>query len=669
MTGLSLDAGRLGDRPQAERPVIARQVALGLLLFGVYLVVDALETPARRAAALRHGQDLLDLERGLHLDVESSLNAWLAPHGTLATLANYEYAWTYVVSALALVTWVLLRRPDLWGLTRDSFVVLNLLAIGCFALYPTAPPRMLAHEGFVDTVSRGGTVGSWGTGIVDSANQIAAMPSLHVGWALWVSVVLARITARAWVQVVSAIHVLLTVYVVMATANHYLLDAVAVALPVVVGVRVAVRAAERRERDAVGTVVPACDAFFLHVEETGAPQHVGGLVLFAAGPDEEPALDAVRELARTELAPRVQLRRRLAPLRRWRRPRWVDAEVDLDRHVVERRSTDGLRGLWALVAELAEQPLPRDQPLWRVVLVRDVGPGRSALLFLVHHAVADGVGTVAHALSLFRPRVGLSAAATSGPGAVQRAAAVVAGLAQLATDGGAPRLPPASLRRDFAAAQVDLDAVRAAARARGVRVSDLLLALVGEAVAVSHPDLAARVGGTLRISATQLLQAPGQGTEGNATAAVMVDVPVDARPFDTRLAGVARATARRRTPTRALASRFVMTTGQRMLPEPAARWFARSVYGRRFLHGVVSNLPGPVERLTMAGAAVDEVYPVLPVAPGTVLSVGALGWGGDYGIGVASDPALCDAARLVAHLERLVAGLGTTPAGGPTGLP
>jgi hypothetical protein len=122
---------------------------------------------------------------------------------------------------------VLVRRPDLWKVTRDSFIVLNLIAIGTFAFYPAAPPRVLHDLGFVDTVSRGGTVGSWGSGLVDTANQIAAMPSLHIGWALWVSVVLARITASRWAQVVSAVHVLLTLYVVMATANHFLLDVVA----------------------------------------------------------------------------------------------------------------------------------------------------------------------------------------------------------------------------------------------------------------------------------------------------------------------------------------------------------------------------------------------------------------------------------------------------------
>jgi hypothetical protein len=634
-------------------------VLLGLALFALYVVVRALESPARRAAAEHHGRDLLAVERHLHIDLERWLNHGLAPHHVLSTLADYEYAWTYILSALALLTWVWVRRPDLWRPTRDSFVVLNLIAIATFALYPTAPPRMLADEGFVDTVRRGATVGSWGSGLVDTANQLAAMPSLHIGWALWVSAVLARITARRSVQVLSAVHVLLTAYVVMATANHYLLDALAAVVAVALGIRYA---AWRYDAPAAaGEVVPSCDAFFLHVEDTGAPQHVGGLAVFApsATGRDEPSLEDIRELARTELVPRGRFHQRLAPATRWRRPRWVDVDVDLDWHVQEVRAPDGPDGHLGVVSGLAEEPLSRDRPLWRIVLVRELAPGRSGLVLLVHHAMADGIGTVAHALHLFRPRIELPTATTGGPGALRRAVATLVGLAQLATDGSARRLPGSSPRRQYGTARIDLDAVRRHARAHGVRVTDVVLALVAEAVHRTHPELAERSGGTLRVAVTQMVRAPGTGPEGNATAAVMVDLPLDGRPFDERLGEIARHTARLRTPTRAIASRFVMATGLRLLPEPAAGWFARTVYGGRFFHAVVSNMPGPGSPLAMGGAPADEVYPVLPVAPGAPLSVGALSWSGGLGFGLATDPQWLDARVLadgVAAAARVLGG-------------
>ncbi|HET8604269.1 MAG TPA: phosphatase PAP2 family protein [Marmoricola sp.] len=629
------------------RPVLWQQVVLGLLLFGVYLLVDSLENPARRAAADQHGRAIFHLEQTLHLDVEHVLNRWLAPHPVLCTLANYEYAWTYILSALALLGWTWVRRPDLWRLTRDSFIVLNLIAFACFWLYPVTPPRLLPELGFVDTVSRGGTFGSWGNGLVDSANQLAAMPSLHVGWALWVSVILARITARRSVQVLSGLHVALTAFVIMATANHYLLDAIAVVVPIAVGVRVA-----SWLHETPGSVVPSCDAFFLHVESTGAPQHVGGLVLLQPS-GNRPRIEEVRALVRDGLAQLPRMHQRLAPTSRWRRLRWIeDDEVDLDWHVTERWSSDGIAGLWAAMADLTETPMPRDRPLWRVVMVRDIGPGGTdALVFLAHHAIADGIGTVLHSFSLFEPRVTLPVPATGGPGRAQRAAAVAVGLAQLATDGGAGRLPPGSQRRAFRVAEIELEALRSTAAARGVRVTDLVIAVVADAVHAVAPALAEATGGTLRVSVPMMVRTPDSTAEGNATAAVMVDVPVDGRPFDELLAEVARRTGRLRRPTRALASRFVMATGLRLLPEPWAGWFARTVYGARFFHAVVSNMPGPEPYLSFGGVPLHRTYPILPVAPGTPLALGALSWSGVVGIGLATDPQLLDAAALAARLD------------------
>lgn len=637
-----------------QRPVLWRQVLIGLALFGLYLLIDSLQNPARRAAADRHGRAIYRLEQALHLDIEHALNNWLAPHPLLSTLANYEYAWTYILSALALLTWTYLRRPDLWRMTRDSFVVMNLIAFLAFWLYPTTPPRLLPELGFVDTVTRGGTFGSWGNNLVDSANQLAAMPSLHVGWALWVSVILARITARRSVQLVSAVHVALTGFVIMATANHFFLDGVAVVVPIWIGVKVASWAHETP-----GTVVPSCDAFFLHVESTGAAQHAAGLVILEPS-GNRPTIEEARELVRGGLATLPRMHQRLAPPSRWRRPRWVEAdEVDLDWHVTERYSDGGMAGLRRIIAEIAESPMPRDRPLWRVVLVRDIGPGgQSAFMFVVHHAVSDGIGVILQSFTLFEPTVSLPVPARRGPGPVRRAAAVAVGLAQLATDGGAARLPAGSPGRCYDLAAADLELVKRTAAARGVRVTDLVIALAADAVHAVAPELAAAVGGQMRFSVPIMVRTPDTAAEGNATAAIIVDVPVDGRPFEQLLADVAQRTGRLRRPTRAIASRFVMATGLRLLPEPWAGWFARTVYGSRFFHAVASNIPGPATRLTLSGVPVHHTYPILPVAPGTPLSLGALSWSGTLAFGIATDPALLGASAVAGHLAGALARLG-----------
>ncbi|HEX6498975.1 MAG TPA: phosphatase PAP2 family protein [Micromonosporaceae bacterium] len=223
--------------PTDRRPPLWRELVVGLAVFAVYSVVAGLDWAGRTAGADHHGRGLFALERVLRLDVERPLNSWLSARPVLRVLANYEYATTYVISAFALLGWLWLHRPEVYRWARTSFILVNLVSFGCFAMYPVTPPRLLGDLGFVDTVRLGHTWGSWGSPGVDHANQLAAMPSLHVAWALWVSVVLAVISSGRVVQVAGAAHVLITVLVIMATANHYLVDAIA-AIPLVwLGVR------------------------------------------------------------------------------------------------------------------------------------------------------------------------------------------------------------------------------------------------------------------------------------------------------------------------------------------------------------------------------------------------------------------------------------------------
>ena len=262
-------AGPATERPAVTRPRVVPEVVRGLAVFAVYLVVNALDWPGRASTARAHAHDILSLEQRLHLDPEPALNRWLAPHHTLRVLANYEYATTYVISAFALLCWLYRRARSVYAWARTSFIWLNLVAIACFAAYPLTPPR-LAGQGFVDTVWLGHTWGSWGSPLVGHANQLAAMPSLHFGWALWVSAVLARSPAVA-----------------RAAGQRGARADDAVGHPCDRQPLPARRARRcrpgRRLREAHpaagGDRVAAADAFFLHVETPAAPQHVGGVVL------------------------------------------------------------------------------------------------------------------------------------------------------------------------------------------------------------------------------------------------------------------------------------------------------------------------------------------------------------------------------------------------------
>jgi diacylglycerol O-acyltransferase / wax synthase len=620
---------------------IAHELLLGLILFGLYSLVQAMHSPARQRAADRHGRQIFDLERRLHLDIEPALNRWLAPHDILRTIANYEYASTYVIAAGIMLVWLFARRPDRYREMRNSFVVLNLLGIACFWLYPVAPPRLLAGQQFIDTVRDGHTWGSWGSPLVAHANQLAAMPSLHVAWALWVSVVLAELKHTRTVQAVSLVHVGVTLFVIMATANHFLLDALGGALAVWIGVLVA----RRLRTDPAEVRAP--DAFFLYVESPVAAQHVGGLAVVDTSVNEftREGLEAAVKAHVSELP---RFRQKLEFRGRWRRPRWVEAgDLDWGWHVPVRDLTrpdgepGGFAALHALVAELAAEPLPRDRPMWRFVAALGVESDRAAGILIVHHVVADGVGTVAQALAILEPRYTPQIPAQRMPGPLKRAAATTVGIAQLATD-GFPRLKLPSggaPARGFTTVDLPLDGAREIAHRHGVRVSDVLMTVVAGALSAAVP---AAPHGLLRVSVPLMVRPPDAAAEGNLTAAVMTEVPLG--PIEggeaARLAEISRRTRRLYSGTRTLASNFAMRAAGAVLPVPGHAWFARTVYGGAMFQAIVSNMPGPDVPLSLAGAPLAGVYPILPLAPRAPIAVGALGWDGVLSVGVATDPAL-----------------------------
>jgi hypothetical protein len=182
----------------------------------------------RQRLAEQHGRQVLDLERALHLAPEQSLNAWLAGHHLLTEVVVFWYTNVHGAVTFGLIAWLWWRRPELLAPLRAVLIAVNLIALAVFWTWPVAPPRMLAGPGFLDLVAvvRGESP-HWPPGAVSlDANQLSALPSLHIAWAVWSALVLWRLSARWWVRGLALVHPVLTTLVVMATANHYLADAV-----------------------------------------------------------------------------------------------------------------------------------------------------------------------------------------------------------------------------------------------------------------------------------------------------------------------------------------------------------------------------------------------------------------------------------------------------------
>jgi hypothetical protein len=179
--------------------------------------------PLREGLALAHGRDILSLERLLHLAPELALNRWLAAHDTLGTLFSYYYDNAHFVVTFGLLGWLWWKRADIYRPLRACLVAINVIGLVVFWRYPVAPPRMLG--GFTDVVASTHTIGSWHTGsLAADANQFGAMPSLHIAWAVWCTLVLWQLSTRRWVRGVALLYPCVTSFAVIATGNHYVLD-------------------------------------------------------------------------------------------------------------------------------------------------------------------------------------------------------------------------------------------------------------------------------------------------------------------------------------------------------------------------------------------------------------------------------------------------------------
>ncbi|MGI8921697.1 MAG: phosphatase PAP2 family protein [Solirubrobacteraceae bacterium] len=196
----------------------------------LYLIYDRISdlAPLRQQEALAHGRGILHLERIVHLAPELSLNHWLLPHHLLAEiLANY-YDIAHFVVTIGLLMWLWWRRPDLHRPLRNTLMFTNVIGLVVFWAYPLAPPRLLAGSGFTDVVASTHAFASWHVGVLASqANQLAAMPSLHVAWSAWCAIVLWRVSRRALVRGLALAYPLMTSFAVVATGNHFVADVLA----------------------------------------------------------------------------------------------------------------------------------------------------------------------------------------------------------------------------------------------------------------------------------------------------------------------------------------------------------------------------------------------------------------------------------------------------------
>ena len=210
--------------PVVRRPIVIGELIVVLLLLRAYDGIRG-RAEVRQAAALRHGWQLLHLERWLHLDFERAVNQWSAAHHLVSLAASYWYQFFHITITLCVLVWCYWRRPASYRRARNALVLTNVFGLAFFLAYPAAPPRFLPGAGFVDAVAQAGFGTSHGGPV--TADQFGAFPSLHLAWAVWTAVVAYRLVRPTWLRRLWLGYPLITATVVIATGNHYLVDVLA----------------------------------------------------------------------------------------------------------------------------------------------------------------------------------------------------------------------------------------------------------------------------------------------------------------------------------------------------------------------------------------------------------------------------------------------------------
>jgi hypothetical protein len=211
----------------------AHEIAGLAALYGAYEVVRGLGGEDY-AAAFAHTDTIVALEQRLGVFVERTVQESVSGLAGVPALLGAAYVLLHFVGTAALVVWVHRARPEAYPLVRTTLVVSTGLALVGYVLYPAAPPR-LADLGFADTVSSSTGLNLSSDLLGSLYNPIAAVPSLHFGYALIVGVALAALARGRVVRLVGAAYPAAMLFIIVATGNHFFVDAAAGGLTVVLG--------------------------------------------------------------------------------------------------------------------------------------------------------------------------------------------------------------------------------------------------------------------------------------------------------------------------------------------------------------------------------------------------------------------------------------------------
>jgi len=203
-----------------------RQISLFLAAYFAYSVMRGL-VAGDATEAFTHARELISLERTLHVFAEPSIQAWASGSHFVMVLASWLYVNSQTTITVGALLYIYLRHNERFYFVRNMFLIAMAIALVGYTVFPTAPPRFLPEWGFADSVSEltGLHVSHASDSLSAVTNMYAAVPSMHVCFALIIGCTLARLAKHRVTAVLWLLYPLLMTFVIIVTANHFFIDA------------------------------------------------------------------------------------------------------------------------------------------------------------------------------------------------------------------------------------------------------------------------------------------------------------------------------------------------------------------------------------------------------------------------------------------------------------
>ncbi len=216
--------------PHGPLDVVWQVLLFAAAYYGYRMVRGLVDDPAGATAAFANARDLIQLQRDLGFFVEPSIQAWAAAKPAIIDFASWMYINAQTTVTLASLAYLYAFHNTSFYFVRNMFMVAMAIALLGYVVYPTAPPRFFPEWGFFDAVSDFVGVSHDSVAVNALFNPYAAVPSMHVCFALMIAVPIARLAKHRITRIVWLVYPGLVTFVTVATANHFIIDAVLGAL-------------------------------------------------------------------------------------------------------------------------------------------------------------------------------------------------------------------------------------------------------------------------------------------------------------------------------------------------------------------------------------------------------------------------------------------------------